>query len=81
MRRGADSVLVSQLSYKRYDADVTAQSNDPYQLLIDTTEGGFFSRQARRTYRYEWAESYDFSPRHFSGHASVESRLKFCLLL
>ena len=64
---GTDSVLVSQLSYKRYDADVTAQSNDPYQLLVDTTEGGFFSRQARRTYRYEWAESYDFSPRHFLG--------------
>ena len=64
---GTDSVLVSQLSYKRYDADVTAQSDDPYQLLIDTTEGGFFSRQARRTYRYEWAESYDFSPRHFLG--------------
>ena len=64
---GTDSALVSQLSYKRYDADVTAQSNDPYQLLIDTTEGGFFSRQARRTYRYEWAESYDFSPRHFLG--------------
>jgi hypothetical protein len=64
---GTESALVSQLSYKRYDADVTAQSDDPYQLLIDTTEGGFFSRQARRTYRYEWAESYDFSPRHFLG--------------
>ena len=64
---GTDSALVSQLSYKRYDADVTAQSNDPYQLLIDTTEGGFFNRQARRTYRLEWNESYDFSPRHFLG--------------
>ena len=64
---GANSVLISQLSYKRYDADVTAQSNDPYQLLIDTSEGGFFNRQARRTYRTEWSESYNFSPRHFLG--------------
>jgi hypothetical protein len=64
---GTDSVLVSQLSYKRYDADVTAQSDDPYQLLIDTTTGGFFNRQARRTYRYEWTEGYDFAPRHFLG--------------
>lgn len=74
---GADSVLVSQLSYKRYDADVTAQSNDPYQLLIDTTEGGFFSRQARRTYRYEWAESYDFSPRHFLGTHQLKAGSNF----
>jgi outer membrane receptor for ferrienterochelin and colicin len=64
---GTESALVSQLSYKRYDADVTAQSNDQYQLLIDTTQGGFFNRQARQTDRTEWNESYDFSPRHFHG--------------
>src|SRR5271165_1773111 len=46
---GEKSVLVSQFSYKRYDADVTAQNNnEPYQLLVDTTEGGFFNRQSRR---------------------------------
>jgi hypothetical protein len=64
---GTDSALVSQLSYKRYDADVTAQSDVQYQLLIDTTQGGFFNRQARQTDRVEWNESYDFSPRHFLG--------------
>jgi hypothetical protein len=69
---GTDSLLVSQLSYKGYDADVTAHSNDPYQLLIDTTKGGFFSRQARRTYRYEWAESYDSRPEE---HNRIRSTL------
>jgi Carboxypeptidase regulatory-like domain len=64
---GTDSVLTSQLTYKRFDADVTAINNDPYQLLIDTTEGGFFNRQARRTYRFEWGETYSFAPRHFLG--------------
>jgi hypothetical protein len=64
---GTDSVLTSQLTYKRFDADVTAISNNPYQLLIDTTEGGFFNRQARRTYRFEWGETYTFAPRHLLG--------------
>ena len=36
---GPDSVLTSQLSFKRYDVDVTAQNNEPFQLLVDTTAG------------------------------------------
>ncbi len=64
---GKNGLLVSQLSNKSYDADVTAQSDDPYQLLIDTTQGGFFNRQARRTNRIEWQETYTFAPRHFLG--------------
>ena len=74
---GADSALISQLVSRHYDADVTAQSNDPYQLLIDTTEGGYFNRQARRTYRVEWEESYDFSPRHFLGTHQLKAGLNY----
>jgi hypothetical protein len=64
---GADSMLVSQFSYKRFDADVTANSNDPYQLLVETTNGGFFDRQRRQTYRTEWQETYQFGTRKFFG--------------
>ncbi|MGA9241797.1 MAG: TonB-dependent receptor, partial [Silvibacterium sp.] len=64
---GGDSALISQLSYKTYDADVTAQSNEPYQLLIDTTKGGYFNRQKRNTWRIEGQESYQFAPRQFLG--------------
>jgi CarboxypepD_reg-like domain len=64
---GSNSILLSQFSFKRYDADITALSDDPYELLIDTTEGGLFNRQGRRTYRFEWAESYNFAPRYFAG--------------
>ncbi len=64
---GADSLLVSQFSYKRFDADVTANSNDPYQLLVETTNGGFFDRQRRQTYRTEWQETYQFGTRTFFG--------------
>jgi len=72
-----DSILISQLSYKQYDADVTALSNDPYELLIDTTEGGFFNRQGRRTYRMEWAESYNFAPRRFAGTHQLKAGLNY----
>ena len=64
---GPDALLVSQFSYKRFDADVTANSNDPYQLLIETTAGGDFDRQQRRTYRTEWQETYQFGARGFLG--------------
>jgi outer membrane receptor protein involved in Fe transport len=64
---GADALLVSQFSYKLFDADITANSNDPYQLLIETTEGGVFDRQSRDTYRTEWQETYQFGVRKFLG--------------
>ena len=64
---GKDGLLSSRLSYKRFDADVTAQNNDPYQLMLETTEGGFFNRQARHTSRISWEENYQFSPWRFAG--------------
>jgi hypothetical protein len=64
---GAQGVLVSQLSYKKYDVDTTAQNNDPYQLLIETTNGGFFNRQSRRANRFDWQESYQMGPKQFLG--------------
>jgi outer membrane receptor for ferrienterochelin and colicin len=60
-------LLISQFSYKRLDADVTAQSDDPYRLLLETTEGGFFNRQARRTSRSSFQETYQFAPKRFAG--------------
>src|SRR5580704_5749305 len=64
---GQAGLLNSQLSYKSFDADVTAQSNDPYRLLLETTEGGFFNRQARQTSRTSWQENYQFAPWRFAG--------------
>ena len=64
---GPSSILISQFNYKTYDVDTIAQSDDPFQLLIDTTEGGFFNRQRRRTYRVDGQESYQLAPRHFFG--------------
>ena len=74
---GPDSLLLSQFSYKRFDADVTANSNDPYQLLIETTEGGFFNRQNRNTYRTEWQETYQFGTRNFFGSHQLKAGIDF----
>ena len=74
---GADSMLVSQFSYKRFDSDVTANSNDPYQLFIETAAGGFFNRQNRDTYRTEWQETYQFAPRAFLGSHQFKAGIDY----
>src|SRR5215468_831767 len=74
---GEDSILTSQFSFKKFDADVTAQSDELYRLLPDTTEGGFFSRQARRTSRVEWQENYQFSPFHLFGSHVFKAGLNY----
>jgi hypothetical protein len=74
---GAKSVLISQFSYKPYDADVTAQNDEPFQLLIDTTEGGFFNRQTRRTTRFDWQERYQFAPQQFVGSHELTAGVNY----
>jgi hypothetical protein len=64
---GDGGLLTSQFSFKSFDADVTAQSDDPYRVLLETTEGGFFNRQARRTSRVSWQENYHSAPWKFAG--------------
>jgi hypothetical protein len=68
----ANTALTTQFSYKTYDVDINAQSDDPYRLLVDTTEGGFFNRQHRRTTRYEGIGSYQFAPREFLGAHQIK---------
>ncbi len=74
---GTNSVLISQFSYKKYDVDINAQSNDPYELMIDTTAGGFFNRQSRRTARYDAQESYQFAPRQFAGTHQIRTGVEY----
>jgi len=74
---GTAGLLTSQFSYKRFDADITPQSEDPYRLLLETTEGGFFNRQARRSSRTSWEETYRFAPRQFAGSHQFTAGLSF----
>src|SRR6266403_318004 len=65
--RKSGALLSSRFAYEKYDADTFPNSPDPYRLLVETTEGGFFNRQVRNTDRVQWQEIYQSSPKHFYG--------------
>src|SRR5215472_2263318 len=82
------SLLTSGLSYERFDADLLRNSKDPYRLLVETTEGGFFNTQKRETERFQWQEIYQPHETHFWGthelkagidlsHSSYDGRQQF----
>src|ERR1700730_15851549 len=82
------ALLSSRFAYEEFDADTFPNSQAPYQLLVETTEGGFFNRQNRDTRRVEWQEIYHFSSKHFLGdhklkvgfdfsHSSYDGRQEF----
>src|ERR1700675_831188 len=84
----AGTLLSSRFAYEEFDADTFPNSQAPYQMLVETTEGGFFNRQNRDTRRVEWQELYHFSPKHFLGdhelkvgfdlsHSSYDGRQQF----
>src|SRR5271165_3089287 len=64
---GNESVLTSQFSYKTFDVNITPAGSGPYELSLETAEGGFFNSQKRRASRFDWEEIYQFAPRHFLG--------------
>jgi hypothetical protein len=64
---GTDSLLVSQFSYKRFDVDVTPNSAAPFDLLVETTTGGFWDRQSRQSEHAEWRELFQHGTKGFLG--------------
>ena len=71
------ALLSSRFAYEEFDADTFPNSQAPYQMLVETTEGGFFNRQNRDTRRVEWQEIYHFSPRHFLGDHELKVGFDF----
>jgi TonB dependent receptor/Carboxypeptidase regulatory-like domain len=71
------ALVTSQLAYEQFDADLFANSADPYRLLLETTEGGFFNRQNRDTDRVEWQEIYQSSAKNFYGTHQLKAGLDF----
>ena len=70
-------LLTSQFNYQKSDADILPNSTAPFQLLLETTEGGFFDRQSRRSDRFEWQEIYQFGARHFHGTHILKAGLDY----
>src|SRR5277367_254225 len=71
------NMLSSQLSFRNFDADVLPNSNAPYQLLIETTEGGFFNTQRRNASRTELQEILQSPARKFYGSHELKAGMSF----
>ncbi len=74
---GSESVLTSQFSYKTFDVDITPVGSGPYQLMLETAEGGFFNSQKRQASRFDWQETYQFGRRHFLGTHQWRAGLEY----
>jgi len=74
---GEGGLLTSQISYKTFDADTTSHDSNPYRLLVDTTEGGFFNQQTRRSSRFDWQETYQSAPKHLLGAHQLKTGLNY----
>jgi len=71
------NLLSSQFSFREFAADVTPNSNAPYKLLVETTEGGFFNRQHRESSRIEWQEIFQSHPYTFYGTHELKTGITF----
>jgi hypothetical protein len=70
-------LLTSQASFRKFDADLVANSTGPYRVLLETTDGGFFNLQNRDTSRTEWEEIFHSHPRHLFGSHELQTGVEF----
>ncbi len=71
------NLLTSQVSFRKLDADLLPNSDAPYELLVETTKGGFFNQQERNTTRTEWGEIFRSNPRHYFGSHEFDAGANF----
>ena len=71
------SLLTTQVSFTKFDADLLPNSDAPFQILVETTKGGFFNRQNRNTARTEWTELYHSHPYRYFGSHELEAGTSF----
>ena len=70
-------LITSQVSVRRFDADLLPNSDEPYQLLAETTQGGFFNRQHRETWHTDWQEIFRSHPHKFFGSHELTAGTDF----
>jgi len=74
--RKSGALLSSRFSYEEFDADTFPNSEDPYRLLVETTEGGFFNRRIATRSR-AMARDLQSSPKHFYGDHQLKTGFDF----
>lgn len=73
----SNDLLTSQVSFRRFDADLLPNSSAPYQLLVETTQGGFFNSQDRDTTRTEWGELFRSHQYYYLGTHELDAGANF----
>jgi hypothetical protein len=73
----SNDLLTSQLSFRKFDTDLTPNSHAPYELLVETAKGGFFNSQDRNTARIEWGELFRSHPHRFWGSHDLNAGANF----
>jgi len=71
------SFLSSEISYKTFDVDVFAKSNQPFNVAPAANSGGYFADTRRRTKRWQWQEIYYSRPLKFYGEHSIKIGFEF----
>lgn len=66
------SLLESLFSVKQYDADVFPNIEEPMTLFPEQNSGGFFNRQDRDSFRYQWFELYHFPVKEWHGRHNLK---------
>ncbi len=66
------SLLESMFSVKQFDADVFPNIEEPMTLFPDQNFGGFFNRQDRDSFRFQWFELYHFPVKQWHGQHNVK---------
>lgn len=70
-------LLTSQVSFTKFDADLFPNSYSPFELLVETTKGGFFDRRKRYTSRIDWEEVFRSHPYHLFGSHELDVGFEF----
>ncbi|MEP6900367.1 MAG: carboxypeptidase regulatory-like domain-containing protein [Actinomycetota bacterium] len=71
------SFLASEFSYKTFDVDVFAKSDQPFNVAPVTNSGSYFADTRRRTKRIGWQETYYSRPLKFYGTHSLKAGFEF----
>lgn len=71
------ALLQSSFSVKQFDGDIFGNSGDPYRITPARNFGGWFDRQHRESWRYEWLEIFNGAPRQWHGSHAFKAGLNF----
>ncbi len=71
------SFLSSEISFKTFDVEVFAKSDEPFNVAPENNSGGYFADTRRQTNRIQWKETYYSRQFNFWGQHSLKTGFEF----